>query len=252
MMRWVRLPQHPCPKPFTFFLFGSIINGSVNFLFLPDRRISGVDWGGSKLNMSKMVSIGSSSLCGTLLECFKRRFCNLFWCLLCMYLGPSTMYTISTILFLIIPRSQKYVLFFKVNFFSRVEPFFVLMWSFVAYFVSGVAYRRRILIFWQTSSRLVRLPVVYWDWVWICIPVEITVVPCPSGYLLLFWVLALTCLQNVQPSRLILGDFAVWLCALFGRFRRAPWIRLMWIGFRCRWPHNLLHRTAQTFHVETQ
>ena len=36
------------------------------------------------------------------------------------------------------------------------------MWSFVAYFVSGIAYRRRILSFWQTSSRLVRLPVVYW------------------------------------------------------------------------------------------
>ena len=43
-----------------FFLGGSIINGSVNFLFLPDRRISGVGWGGSKLNMSKMGSIGSS------------------------------------------------------------------------------------------------------------------------------------------------------------------------------------------------
>ena len=110
------------------------------------------------------------------------------------------------------------------------------MWSFVAYLVSGVAYRRRILSLWKTSSRLVRLPVVYWDWVWICIPAEIAVVPCPSGYLRLFWVLALTCLQNVQPGRLILGDIAVWLCALFGRFRRTPWIWLMWISFRCRWP----------------
>ena len=51
----------------------------MNFLFLPDRRISGVDWGGSKSNMSKMVSIGSSSVCGTSLESFKRRFCNWFW-----------------------------------------------------------------------------------------------------------------------------------------------------------------------------
>ena len=55
------------------------------------------------------------------------------------------------------------------------------MWSFVAYFVSGVAHRRRILYFWQTSSRLVRLPVVYWDCVWFCIPAEIAVVPCPPG-----------------------------------------------------------------------
>ena len=55
------------------------------------------------------------------------------------------------------------------------------MWSFVAYFVSGVAYQRRILSFWQTSSQLVRLPVVYWDWVWFYIPAEISVVPCLSG-----------------------------------------------------------------------
>ena len=124
------------------------------------------------------------------------------------------------------------------------------MWSFVAYFVSGVAFRRRILSFWQTSFRLLRLPVVYWDWVWFCISAEIAVVLYLSGYWMLIWGLALTCLQNVQPGRLILGDIAVWLCALFGRFRRTPWIRLMWIGFRCRWPHNLQHRTAQTVHVE--
>ena len=85
-----------------------------------------------------------------------------------------------------------------------------------------------------------------------CIPAEIAVVPCPSGYLMLFWVLALTCLQNVEPDHLILGDIAVWLCTLFGRFRRNLWIRLMWIDFRCRWPHNLLHQTAQTVHVGTQ
>ena len=81
------------------------------FPFSPDRRISGVGWGGSKSNMSKMVSIGSSSVCGTSLLSFKRRFCNWFWCLLCVYLGPSTMYTISPILFLIILRSQQDVLF---------------------------------------------------------------------------------------------------------------------------------------------
>ena len=78
-----------------------------------------------------------------------------------------------------------------------------------------------------------------------CIPVEIAVVPCPSGYLMLFWVFALTCLQNVQPGRLILGDIAVWLCALFGRFHRTLWVWLLGIGFRCRWPHNLQHRTTQ-------
>ena len=62
-----------------FFLFGSIMNESVNCLFLPDRRISSVGWGGSISNMSKMVSIGSSSVCVTSLESFKRRFCNWFW-----------------------------------------------------------------------------------------------------------------------------------------------------------------------------
>ena len=123
------------------------------------------------------------------------------------------------------------------------------MWPFLAYFVSGVAYRRRFLSFWQLSSQLVKLQAVYWDWVWFCIPEEIAVVPCPSGYLMLFWVLALTYLQNVQPGRLILGDIAVCLCALLGRFRRTPWIRLMWISFRCRWPHNLLNRTGRTAHV---
>ena len=112
-----KTPTTPLPQSFyflkvllIFFLLGSIINGSENFLFLPDRRISSVGWGGSKSNMSKMVSIGSS-VCSTSLESFKRHFCNWFWCLLCMYLGPSTMYTISPILFLTIPRSQQDVLF---------------------------------------------------------------------------------------------------------------------------------------------
>ena len=113
-----KAPTTPLPQPFykvkvliVFFLFGSIINGSVNFLFLPDRSFSGVHWGWSKSNMSKIVSIGSSSVCGTSLELFKWRFCNWFWCLLCVYLGPSTMYTISPIHFLIIQRSQQDVLF---------------------------------------------------------------------------------------------------------------------------------------------
>ena len=77
--------------------------------------------------MSKMVSIGSSSVCGTSLESFKRRFCNWFWSLLCVYLGLSTMYTISPILFLnysTLPTGRVILIFFKVNFFSRVEPFF--------------------------------------------------------------------------------------------------------------------------------
>ena len=77
--------------------------------------------------MSKMVSIGSSSVRGTPLESFKRRFCNWFWCLLCIYLGPSTMYTISPILFFDYPTfltGRVILIFFKVNFFSRVEPFF--------------------------------------------------------------------------------------------------------------------------------
>ena len=101
-----KVPTIPLPQAFYFvkvlliFLgVGSIVNGSVNFLFRPDRRISGVGWRGTKLNMSKMVSIGSSSVCGTSLESFKRHFCNWFWCLLCVYLGLSTMYTISPILF---------------------------------------------------------------------------------------------------------------------------------------------------------
>ena len=121
----------------------------MNILFLPDHCISGVGWGGSKLNMSKMVSIGSSSVCGTSLESFKRRFCNLFWCLLCVYLCPSTMYTNSFFNYSTFPTGHVILIFFKVNFSSAQ------MWSFVAYFVPGVAYRRRILSFRQTSSRLV-------------------------------------------------------------------------------------------------
>ena len=115
-----------------FFLFGSIINESVNFLFLPDRRLSGVGWGGSKSNMSKMVSIGSSSVCGTSLESFKRCFCYWFWCLLWVYLGPSTMYTISPILlfnYSTFPTGSVILIFFKINFFSRVEPFFRRYWG---------------------------------------------------------------------------------------------------------------------------
>ena len=113
-----KVPTTPLPRAFyfvkvliIFFLSESIINGSGNFLFLLDRRISGVGWGASKSNMSKMVSIGSSSVCGTSLESFKRCFCNWFWCLLCVYLGSSTMYTISPILLKIIPRSKQDVLF---------------------------------------------------------------------------------------------------------------------------------------------
>ena len=101
-----KVPTTPLPQAFyfvkvllIFFLFGSIINGSVNFLFLPDRCISGVGWGGSKSNMSKMVFIGSFSVCGTSLGSFKRHFCNWFWCFLCVYLGPSTIHTISSIFF---------------------------------------------------------------------------------------------------------------------------------------------------------
>ena len=106
----VHLYLHFCVSSFLVLLIYFFLFGLVNFPFLPDRRISGVDWGGSKSNMSKMASIGSS-VCGTSLESFKRRFCNWFWCLLCVYLGHSTMYTISPILFLIIPRSQQDVLF---------------------------------------------------------------------------------------------------------------------------------------------
>ena len=135
-LRWDGQGSHNTPPPSLllhksavniFFFFGSIINGSVNFLFLPDQRISGVDWGGSKSNMSKMVSIGPSSVCGTSLQSLKRRFCNWFWCLFCVFLGPSTIYTISPILFLIIPRSQQDVLFWyllKWFFSPRLNLFF--------------------------------------------------------------------------------------------------------------------------------
>ena len=77
--------------------------------------------------MLKMVSIGSSSVCGKSLESFKRRFCDWFWCLLCVYLGPSTMYTISPILFFnysTFTTGRVILIFFKVNIFSRIEPFF--------------------------------------------------------------------------------------------------------------------------------
>ena len=75
--------------------------------------------------MSKMVSIGAS-VCGTSLESFKRRFCNWFWCLLCVYLGPSTMYTISPILFFnysTFPTGRVILIFFKVNFFPGLNLF---------------------------------------------------------------------------------------------------------------------------------
>ena len=91
----------------------------MNFLFLPDRGISGVDWGGSKSNMSKMVSFGSSSVSVTSLESFKRCFCKCFWCLLCVYLSPSAMYTISPILFFNyfkFPNGRVILKFFKVFF----------------------------------------------------------------------------------------------------------------------------------------
>ena len=139
------------------------------------------------------------------------------------------------------------MIFFKDNFFSRVETFLGTNVVFRSLFCFGSSLSKTDLIFLanivsagETASGVLGLGVILYT--------------CrnPSGYLMLFWVLVLTCLQNVQPGRLILGDIAVRLCVLFGRFRKTPWIRLMWIGFRCRWPHNLLHRTAQTVHVGTQ
>ena len=121
MVRWVKVLL------IFFFFFGRSSTGRwISFLIkslLPDRRILGVDWGGSKSNMSTMVSIGSSSACVTSLDSFKRRFCYCFF--------NYSMFPIGRVI----------LMSFKVIFFSRAEPFLTLMWSFAAYFVLGVAYR---------------------------------------------------------------------------------------------------------------
>ena len=65
-------PPHPTPPQVFYFVKVLLIFFSfwvdhqwVGEFFLPDRRISGVCWGGSKSNMSKIVSIGSSPVCGS-------------------------------------------------------------------------------------------------------------------------------------------------------------------------------------------
>ena len=119
----------------------------MNFLFLPDRRISGVDWGGSKSNVSKIVSIGSSSVCSTSLESFKRHFCNWFWCLLCVYLGPSTISPILFFNYSPFPTGGVILIFFKVNFFFRVKPFLGANVVFRCLFCFGSGLSKTDLIF---------------------------------------------------------------------------------------------------------
>ena len=181
--------------------------------------------------MLKMVSIGSS-ICGTSLESFKRRLCKWFWCLfVCIWVLLLHHITHSFLNYPTFPTGRVILIFFKVKFSSGLNLFLGVNMVFVPYFVSGVAYRRRILSIYG-KHRL-----GWWDCQW-CIGIG-----CDSVYqqkLLQclvrrgIWCFFECCLQNVQPGCLILADIAVWLCALFGRFRRTPWIRLLWIGFRCR------------------
>ena len=178
-----------------------------------------------------MSKIGSS-VCGTSLKSIKRRFCYWFWCLLCVYLGPSTMYTISPIFlknYSTFPTGRVILIFFKVNFFSRVEPFLGTNVVFRSLFCFGSSLSVSIFLFvyffWTFFGQGINITKI-----WSQISYGNTALPLapdlqkpllkPTEYLMLFWVLALTYRQNVQPSRLILGDIAVWWCALFGRFRR--------------------------------
>ena len=107
-----KAPTTPLPQAFYFekvlliffFLFGSIITGSRNFLFsLTD--VFQVLIGEDLNRTSKMVSIGSFSVCCTSLESFKRRFCYRF-------------FNYSTF-----PTGRVILISFKVIFFSWVEPF---------------------------------------------------------------------------------------------------------------------------------
>ena len=63
-----------------FFSFWVDYQRVGEFPISPWPTFFGDDWGGSKSNISKIVSIGSSSVCGTSLESFKKRcFCNWFF-----------------------------------------------------------------------------------------------------------------------------------------------------------------------------
>ena len=150
-----KAPTTLLPQAFYFvkvlliFFLGSIINGLVNFLFLPDQRISGVDWGGSKSNMSKMVSIGSSSVCGTSLESFKRRFCNWFWCLMCVF---GSFYNVNHITnsffnYSTFPTERVILIFFQVNFSPGLNLFLGANVVFSCLFCFGSSLSKTDLIF---------------------------------------------------------------------------------------------------------
>ena len=108
----------PTPKLFysvkkrcQYLLFsGSIVKGSVNFHFLPDWRCSMVACGGSISNVSYNVSIASSSCWDVLPGSSSHHLLIWFRCLLCVAVGPRMIYAVFTILWSIIPSSQKDVL----------------------------------------------------------------------------------------------------------------------------------------------
>ena len=155
-----------------------------------------------------MVSISSSSVCGTSLESFKHRFCNWFWYLLCMYLGPSTMYTISPILFLIIPRSQQDVLFWY--FFSWVEPFLGANVVFRSLFCFGSSLSKTDLIFLanivsagETASGVLGLGVILYTYRNCCSALSVRV---PDAFL---------CARfNVSTKRSVWPFDLGWYCSV--------------------------------------
>ena len=94
-------------------LAGSMVNiqqmvkGSVNFLFLPDRRCSMAACGGSISNVSYNVSVASSSSWGVRPGSSSLRLLISFRCLLCLAVGPRMMYVVFPILLSIVPSSKK-------------------------------------------------------------------------------------------------------------------------------------------------
>ena len=124
------------------------------------------------------------------------------------------MYTISPILFLIIPPSQQDVLFWyflKEIFSPGLNLFLGAYVVFLSLFCFGSSLSKTNLIFLanivsvgETASGVLGLGVILYtcrNW---CSALSVGI---PDAFL----GLSLTCLQNLQPGRLILGDIAVWL-----------------------------------------
>ena len=133
MVRWVRPPQHPFPQAFYF------VRVLLVLLFVSGRSSTGRWISFFSLTDVFQVLVGEdlNRTCRKLcllplfclfvwLESFKRSFCNWFWCLLCAYLGPSTMYTISPILYFnysTFPTGRVILIFFIVNLVSGLNFF---------------------------------------------------------------------------------------------------------------------------------